>query len=159
MIRSRALVYLDSNIFIDAIEGDAELAIPAQELLRRLQELPGVAITSELTLAEVLAPRKSRGNEERAVDPDQKTAYLDLLIWSRFIVLKAVTRDILLQSAECRALHKPKLKLPDAIHLVTADQERCGVFVTRDAGIRPPAGMRQMQPDRDGAPAIIEAVR
>ena len=134
-------VYLDANVFIDALEGEQAAAQPAEEFLRHLRAYPRVAITSELTLAEILA----RPERERLLP--LKRAYLNLIVSNRFIELKSVTRRVLLDSAKYRAVHTPGLKLPDAIHLVTAGQSRCQLFVSRDTGINPPVGMTRISAD------------
>ena len=146
------LVYLDANVFIDAYDGEEALSDSAKSLLAHLRTSPAVAVTSELSLAEVLADPEAKRDLRR------KRAYLDLMVWSRFVTLVPVTRDVLYLTAKLRALHRPKLKLADAIHLATASEHRCRIFVSRDEGIQTPLGMRRMRTDRDGAQAIIEAL-
>jgi hypothetical protein len=50
---SRA-VYLETNFFIKAVEGTASAA--PKRLIEALRTRPGIAMTSEITLAEALAP-------------------------------------------------------------------------------------------------------
>jgi len=50
--------------------------------------------------------------------------------------VKALPTSILKKSAQCRA--KYKNKLPDSIHLATALNERCTVFVTNDVKLKTP---------------------
>ena len=78
-------VYLDANVFIDLIEGDDTVSTPIEPLVQTLRQQPGSAITSELTLAEVLAPSKGRKRP-----PHVKRLYLNLLVWGRFIDLHPV---------------------------------------------------------------------
>ena|SRR5215210_2573536 len=151
-IRSEPLIYLDSNIFIDAYEGEASLSEPAKSLLDRLRTREGIAVTSELSLAEVLVRPEAERNTVR------KRAYLDMLVWSGVVSLIPIIRDVLYATAKLRAIHPTKLRLADSVHLATAIGRRCRVFVSRDKGITPPIGMRQMQPDRDGVGAILAAV-
>ena len=148
----RQSLYLDSNIFIDAYEGEPSLSELAKNLLERLRTRLGIAITSELSLAEVLV----RPEAER--DLTRKRAYLDLLVWSGVVNLIPVTRNLLYETAKLRAAHPTRLRLADSIHLATAVVHRCRIFVSRDKHITPPAGMLQMQPDRDGVDAIVAAV-
>jgi len=112
-----------------------------------------MAITSELTLAEVLAP------------PDRKDAlplhvkrrlYLDLLVWSRFIDLKPVSRDVLYETADLRNV--AKMKLPDAIHLVTAIQNKCRYFVSKDRRLKIPRGMKLVPPDKNGIAQVLKEI-
>jgi predicted nucleic acid-binding protein len=147
------LVYLDSNVFIDAYDGEQALSDPAKSLLDHLRAQPGAAVTSELSLAEVLADPEAKGDLRR------KRAYLDLIVWSRFVTLVPITRDVLRATAKLRAIHRRKLTLVDAIHLATAITTRCRVFVSRDTGITPPGGMRRMEAGRDGVTAILQAIQ
>ena len=149
----KPVVYLDANVFIDAYEGEPRLSEPAKSLLERLRKQPGAAITSELSLAEVLVRPESERN------PIRRRAYLDLIVWSRIVSLEPITRDLLYDTAKLRAAHPTKLRLADSIHLATAIQARCRIFVSRDGRITPPLGMHQMQPDRDGVDAIMQSLQ
>jgi predicted nucleic acid-binding protein len=51
-------IYIDANPFIYAIEGDKALARAMMDLFSLLRQRSGVGVTSELTLAEVLAKAK-----------------------------------------------------------------------------------------------------
>jgi predicted nucleic acid-binding protein len=151
-----AIVYLDSMAFIFAIEGKPDVSEPLNGLFTVLRNRKGVGVTSELTLAEVLA------GSEQSRSPPIKRAYFDLIVWSKCLDLVPVDRNILCESAELRFMHKmahgKKLKLPDAIHLVTAIRRRCRYFVSADQGIRPPVGMQRVNPDAKGVAEIQEAV-
>ena len=50
-----------------------------------------------------------------------------------------ITRALLIEAARLRA--SSRLKLPDAIHLATALQYECPVFLTNDTRIRPLPGL------------------
>src|SRR3954471_24626301 len=105
-------VYLDANVFIDLIEGDDTISTPIEPLVQTLRQQPGSAITSELTLAEVLAPSKGRKRP-----PHVKRLYLNLLVWGRFIDLHPVSRGVLYETANLRATKATsKMKLLDAIY-------------------------------------------
>jgi predicted nucleic acid-binding protein len=150
------LVYLDANPFIYSVEGEPLISEPIQSFFRSLQERPGSAATSELTLAEVLAP-SSQGRKRH---PDWKRQYLDLIVWSRFINLKPVSRNVLYETANLRATRATAgLKLPDAIHLATALISGCSFFVTGDRRIPVPDGMQRMKPDEASLTEIIESLR
>ena len=155
-----ALVYLDANVFIYALEGDVARRQLIQELLSVLQRSPGLAITSELTLAEVLVrPQKDRNF-------DLKRRYLNLLVLSRAVELRPVSREVLIESARYRAIAFPDRPdpredrrnfLPDAIHIVTAAQGRCRYFVANDTRLRLPVGMTRLSADPDGIRALTES--
>jgi predicted nucleic acid-binding protein len=157
----RPRIYLDTNLFIDAFEGPDEVSTIVRPLLFELRNHPGLAVTSELTLAEVLV------RPEREHHTYLKRIYLDLLIWSKAIDLKPVSRQILLESARYRAVAHPTKPgpeenrrnfLPDAIHVVTAIFENCQFFVARDTRIRLPHGMSRVSPDAAGVAQILSAL-
>ncbi|HYW64462.1 MAG TPA: hypothetical protein VE865_14805 [Bradyrhizobium sp.] len=85
-------IYADSNVLIYAVEGDAEIADPLQQLLDLFRTKPSFAATSELTLAEVLAKP----------DVTQRRDYLDLIVGSGVFRLWSVSRDILIETAHYR---------------------------------------------------------
>ena len=87
------------------------------------------AITNgEVTLAEVLAPTKSRGQAK----PELRVYYLDLLTSGRFVNLHPVSRDLLYDTSSLR--EQGPLRLVDAIHLATGMRAGCSYLVSRDAG-------------------------
>jgi predicted nucleic acid-binding protein len=147
-------VYLDSNAFIYSIEGEPEIAAPLHKLFRALQNRKGIFVTSELTLAEVLAPTKKRG----AVTPQTRRRYLDLLVWNNSVRLQAVTRDVLYETADFRKATGQKL--PDAIHCVTAIKAKCRFLVSNDRGMgKLPTWMSLVNPDAGNVDVLIEALR
>jgi predicted nucleic acid-binding protein len=150
-----SLIYLDTNVFIKAVEGLDEAATPAKMLIKALRHRrSGIAAISEITFAEVLAPPKR---------PDalplhmKRRAYLDLLLWSGFVALVPVSRDILIETAALRAMGR--FKLPDAVHLVSAIRVRCRFFVSADRDFdKMPEGMERVNCDRDDLPRLLEGL-
>jgi predicted nucleic acid-binding protein len=152
---SRSLIYLDTNVFIKAVEGLDDVAGPARTLIRTLrQQRAGMAATSEITFAEVLAPAKRAG----ALPPHiKRRAYLDLLLWSGFVALVPVSRDILIETAELRAMGT--FKLPDAVHLVSAIRVQCRFFVSADRDFdKMPEGMERVNCDHDELPRLLKVL-
>jgi predicted nucleic acid-binding protein len=148
------LVYLDTNAFRDLIEGEPAISAPAQAMFDVLRKRPGLDVTSELTLAEILAPSKGR-----KLPPHLRRLYLDLLVWGRFVDLQPVSRGVLLETVSLRATKATSsLKLLDAIHLVTAIRSGCRFFVSRDRGIRVPSGMQRVESDPSSVTGIVEAL-
>ena len=151
-----AVVYLDSMTFILAIEGVSSIAKPARALFARLRTCPGAGVTSELTLAEVLA------GPEIPHSPAVRSNYLELIVWSNFLDLVPISRVFLCESADLRFAHREshgrKLKLADAIHLVTAIRRNCRYFVSADKGISPPSGIRRIEPDAKGIHEVLKAL-
>jgi predicted nucleic acid-binding protein len=148
----KPLVYLDANPFIYALEGAPSISAPLKVLFEALRTQPGSGITSELTLAEVLAPSKGRKRT-----PQLKRAYLDLMVWSRFIDLQPVSRAILYETVNLRATRvTAKLKLPDAIHVATAIRMQCRFLISGDKAIPIPRGMVRAMPDATSVAEIIK---
>jgi predicted nucleic acid-binding protein len=143
------VAYLDTNVFIDAIEGTDSISLPIKALLEAGRGRRGALVTSELTLAEVLAS----GRQER-MSADLKRLYLDLIVWGGFIDLRPVSREVIYETAELRP-YAP-MKLPDAIHLATAVLTSCRFFLTRDQGFRRmPGSMIKIEPSADGIAQIV----
>jgi predicted nucleic acid-binding protein len=150
------VVYVDANPFIYFIDGQPEVASRIRPFFTALTERPGIAITSELTLAEVLA---------KAL-PDERRNYFNLIVWSRLFQLEPVTRDILIDTADYRrvaATTRPDgtrttIKLPDAIHVVTAMRSRCRLFFSADEGLILPAEMSVIRPDDAGMAELTKAI-
>lgn len=147
------MIYLDANTFIYGVEGDAATAEPIRDLFLALRAKPYTAVTSELTLAETLAPTRR---------PDalplhlKRRLYLDFIVWSRFVELRPVTREVLYETADLR--NAAQMKLPDAIHLVTAIQSKCSHFVSNDRGLRVPNGMTLVWPDAQGLAVLMNEI-
>jgi predicted nucleic acid-binding protein len=147
-------IYLDTNVFIFLIEGEPSVAEPLLELFEMLAGRPLVAWTSEITIAETLAPPRRAGALPLA---EKQSKYLDLLIHSNIVQLVPVDRDILIRTAELREAMRHRLA--DAIHVASAARSNCSVFVSGDTDARRlPAGLSWIVPDRDGVRMIMEAL-
>jgi predicted nucleic acid-binding protein len=147
----KPVVYVDANPFMYALEGAEDLAAALRELFAGFRQGLGIAVISELTLAEVLPKRKILDRH-----------FLDLLVWSKIFDLRPITRDVLIETAEYRRISATKLpdgrlalpKLPDAIHVVTAIRSQCGIFPSSDTRIKLPQGMKLVNADRAGIEAL-----
>ncbi len=138
-------LYLDSNVFIYALNGTPDVAVKLQELFALFQPRPGVAVTSELVLAEILP---------KAADW-QRRYYLDLIVWREIFELRPVSRDVLIETAHYRkSAGMPKL--PDAIHVVTAIQSGCFRILSADLRLRVPAGYSVIKPDFEALSRLIQ---
>jgi predicted nucleic acid-binding protein len=145
---------LDANAFVVGFETPVDAASPAQDLLRALASRNGVAITSEFTLAELLAPIQRPGSLSVT---ERRELYLHLLERSGAIDLAPVTREVLVKTADLRTMIN--CKLPDAIHIVTAAEAGCAYFVSNDARIsRLPTGLRKIRADRTGVDELLGAL-
>jgi predicted nucleic acid-binding protein len=132
-------LYLDANPIIYAFEGPEDVAQALKKLFAATRRRPGIAISSELTLAEVLPHRRI---------PDRY--FYNLLIWSKAVELQPVTRSILVETAKYRRLVAQQRpdgsiampKLPDAVHVMTAHQSGCKRFLSSDLRIKLPDTIR-----------------
>ena len=119
-------VYLDSNVFIYALEAPGASAhSAAARLLEDIHAQACAGATSLLTRAEVLV----RPLRDREVTLAER--YRLLLSGAGAIDLYALDPDVIELSAALRADY-PALKLPDALHLATAIHTDCDVFITGD---------------------------
>lgn len=139
-------IYFDANPLIYAIEGVESIAEPIRKVLGLLSRRPGVAVTSELTLAEVLP---------KAAVP-RRRSYLNLIIFD----LRPVTRDILVETADYRRKAKGRdgamPKLPDSIHIVTAIQFECHTILSSDIRMKLPTGFSVVSPDQENLARLVE---
>jgi len=117
-------IYLDANIFIYAVEGLAPFAARLAALFTRFNSGTLHAVTSDLTVAEVLVKPMRDGNTAL------RDTFAQMLRTSKSLTMAAVSRGILEQAAALRATSS--LKLPDAIHAATAMDHRCTTFLAND---------------------------
>lgn len=149
-----ALVYLDANPFVYAFEGDPGREGPLRELFVALSRRSGAAVTSELVLAELLAPSTQAG-----VMPEHQrhAIYTELLIRNTFIDARPVTRDILLATVELR--RSQRLRLPNAIHLATAVGAECRYILSKDRDFGPlPEGPTPLKPDSASVSLLLRVL-
>ena len=132
-------VYVDTNIFIAAYEKDDALGSDLSKLFEAFRACPKAAVTSELTLAEL------------TIRPGSPTRfYYGLLVANTFIDLWPVTRSILLDLGSYRKVSGRAVKLPDAIHAVTAIQARCHHVLSADKRFPLPRPLTRISPDHEG---------
>jgi predicted nucleic acid-binding protein len=136
--------YLDANVFIYAIQGNADIADPLRQLFDLFRAGRGIGVTSELTLAEVL-PKAS---------DVQRRSYLNMIVWSRIFELRPVSRDILIETAEYRE-YAGMPKLPDAIHVVTAIRAGCRTVLSADVRLKLPEGYSLLSPAAENLTSLI----
>lgn len=130
-------VYLDTNIFIYALEGYPAFRPALTALFESLDQRELTAVTSELTLAEALVKPLIDRHTER------QTAYLQLLQSTTSLHVVPVSREVLIAAAQLRA--DTTLKLPDAIHVATAQLTGCVCFLTNDTRIPTLTGLTVRQ--------------
>ncbi len=123
-------IYLDTNLFIYAIEQVMPFAPQVQPLFQAADQGTVMLVTSLLTLAETLVMPYRREDEKLV------SVYRELLtLPPSGLTVVPLNATILEEAARLRALI-PSLHLPDAIHLSTAQSERCDLFVTNDSRLK-----------------------
>ncbi len=121
-------IYLDTNVWIYALEGYSEFRSELTLLFEQMQAGTLTGITSELTLAELLV------KPCRDQDLAQQARYKKAIANRQNFFIMPVLRDLLIDAAEVRA--KIQLKLPDAIHAATALRTNCTTFLTNDRQLK-----------------------
>jgi len=119
-------VYLDTNIFIYALEDFPNYAASIKKIFGAIDQGATSAFTSEFTLAEVLVKPFIVDNESLI------SLYQDIIQNSPVLSVEPVTRQTLILAARIRAQSTSRISLADAIHLATANILRCHSFLTND---------------------------
>ncbi len=123
-------VYIDTNIFIYALEYSELYTDKVSAVFSRIHETKSIAVTSQLTLAECLV-KPYQVNDISSVEKYEQT-----ISSSTFLNVIDVSKSVLLSAAQNKA--HSKNKLPDAIHLATAIESGCTIFITNDNRISAP---------------------
>lgn len=132
-------IYFDANIFIYTVEKHRDYEAVLTRLFEEIEKSRQRVVTSELSLAECLVgARKARSDELAAI-------YENLLAPSEMVVIAPLDREILRAAAFYAA--DVTIKLPDAIHVVTAVALGCEMFFTNDRRVTAPAGMELLTLD------------
>ncbi len=122
-------LYVDTTILLDAYKSASATSARRRTIFKRLALKEGLAVTSEFTLAEVLGKEAEQGWTW------QKRFYPDLLVSSGLFDLRSLTRELLIATGTFRKAARDdgrSVKLPDAIHAVTAVQASCTHLFTGD---------------------------
>lgn len=126
-------VYLDVNVFIYLLEGYAEFTSVLSQLIDHIDSGNLQAFTSELSLAEALVKPISNKNLPL------QNLYESTIQTTSNLCVCSVDREILIQAAKLRAKSLTmgsSVRLPDAIHLATAEAYQCNYFITNDAALK-----------------------
>ncbi len=129
-------VYFDTNIFIYALEYNKEYRPHISSLFTQIQKSDGFIITSELALAECFV-RPFQNKDKLSIKH-----YEDNIKSSNIMSVVTISKNILKIAAENKATYNNKL--PDAIHLATALEEECDIFITNDTNIKVPVVMEKL---------------
>ena len=86
--------------------------------------------TGEITLAELLVPAFKKSSTQHV------SQYTQILNDTDFVKLIPTNQEIYIKSAFFRA--EFNMKLPDAIHIASADFMNCDIFLTNDKRLKVP---------------------
>jgi uncharacterized protein len=114
------VIYLDANVIIRLLEGDAQTR---QTLAARLRNLQGGYVTSELSRLECRCRPLKQGDAALLQLYDAFFAATDIHV-------TAIDRTIIDKATDLRA--STKLRTPDALHLATAMVQQASTFCTGD---------------------------
>ncbi len=126
-VPSAGLVYLDANSMIYSVEKHPVYWSFLQPLWLAAKGKTIEIVSSDLTLMETLVGPLKSGDTALANTYEQ-------LFQQAQTRLLPITQPILREAARWRAT--TKLKTPDALHVATAQQAGCVLFVTNDGGFR-----------------------
>jgi predicted nucleic acid-binding protein len=130
-------IALDTCIFIYFIENHRRFAGPLAELFAAIDEGELVAVTSALTLLEVLVQPLRCGDTSLAEE------YEAILSRGRGLELRALDPALLRAAAQLRAT--TGIAVPDALQLAAGLASRCTAFLTNDRRLPAIGGMSVLQ--------------
>lgn len=127
-------VYLDTNIFIYLFEGSAALRAQILEIQSLLEHQKVKAVSCDLVYSELLPPIIH--------DTGAMQTLLDFLNDTTIFTIFPVNRDTFIRAGILRG--ETGMKTPDAIHVASAVQAECDVFLTNDKNIKTPKTLEKI---------------
>lgn len=119
----RPLIYLDANVVIRLVEGDAATRAPLVARLAAALGVPGTLVTSRLTRLECRSKPLAAGDLATL-------AQFDVFFGGAELVLADVSASVVERATDLRARYN--LTTPDAIHYATAVEVGATIFLTGD---------------------------
>ena len=136
-----AKIYIDTNVFIEAVEKQSgQMPAVARAVLSIVDSGAVLAVLSELVVAELLV-KPFQNADRRLID-----VYSQLFTPQFGYRTCPVDRNTLLEAARQRAIN-PSTKLPDAIHVATAQLQGCKAFLTIEVRLRMPPDLIRLNLD------------
>jgi len=117
-------LYLDANCFIYLFEEHPVFGHPARSLFSAVEQGKYKAITSSLTLLEVMAGPLRYGEESLVHE------YVELITTFPNLILHDMNQNVACRAAYFRA---SGIKPPDSIHAATAVVYKADYFITEDS--------------------------
>ena len=136
-------LYVDANVFIYGTEAfDASFTSASRAILNLIRERRVIGLTSEMTIAELFAPRR----DGVSLGPLLRRAYAFGL--ERDFELVPVSRLILERTIAVREVNS--MRLPDAAHCATALTNACDALITADNRLSRVSDIEVIAPSSDG---------
>ena len=126
-LRRHRRIALDTSVFIYHLEANPTYADLAGEVFAWLERSPNSAVTSTLTMTELLV-QPYRASNERLVNQ-----YFGLL--SLFPNLEWIAPDLAIADTAARIRARHRLRTPDALQVATAIRGGATALLTNDAEI------------------------
>jgi len=127
VLDGHAVVGVDTNCFIYYLEGGPWAEELKEDLFLPLEQGRFRAVTSALTVAEILVRPKSLGREDVCEE------YKALLCSYPNLEIVPFTAETAVLCAEIRARHR--IRTPDAMQLAAALEKGATIFLTNDGGL------------------------
>ena len=124
LLKKHRIIALDTCLWIYHFERHPEFSKPVELILTAVARGRCKAIASELVLLELITGPLKLGRQDAADE------YETLLTHYPNLTLAPITRNILLEAAQIRALYG--FRTPDAIILATAKEHGAILVVTND---------------------------
>src|SRR5215470_5410294 len=122
------LLGIETAPFIYFVERHPTYVDRMRAIIRLVDEGTVSAVSSTVTLTEVLTQRIKQGNKTI------EQAYRDILLKSRNFRLAPISAPTAERAAQLRARYN--LKTPDALQVAAAIDAGCDAFLTNDLGLR-----------------------
>jgi predicted nucleic acid-binding protein len=121
-------IALDTVIFIYALEGNSQFGESAARILQSIEYGECRGMSSDLVLAELMVKPLREGKPEIAEE------YASELPSFPNLTFITPSREVIIVGAKLRS--KTNLKLIDALHLATAINQKCQIFITNDTAMK-----------------------
>ena len=121
-------IALDTVVFIYALEGNHEFGKFSKSCLEAIEQGKCRGFASDLVLAELMVKPLREGKPEIARE------YAEELPTFPNLSFLSATRNIIITAAQLRG--STSLKLIDALHLATAIEQKCHLFITNDTRLK-----------------------
>lgn len=127
-IPNKHIIGIDTMVFIYHLEDHPKFSSITEKLFEAVEKGKYTAVTSYITLIEILVKPKRDGNLKAVSD------YRDLLL--TFPNLRFLSADLIISDLASTLRAKHSIKTPDAIQIATAITEGATIFITNDEQLK-----------------------